>query len=207
MGTEGLQQRICELNLADLKEDDMGKSEDGHKKIKLEIQEIQGKSCLTDFHGLSLTRDKMCFLIKKKHSLIEAQADCKTTDGYVVRLFVIAFTKEVKDHQVKVFTYAQTAQIRKIRKRIVQTLQQEVGAGQLKDLVQQLVVDGLEKNIMQNTQRIYPLDPVHIHKVKIVKKPKLDVAKLMEIHDKAEDEGVNTTAAAEDSEAKNLLAA
>ncbi|CAD7963618.1 unnamed protein product [Amoebophrya sp. A120] len=202
--TEGLKGRVCEFNMADVQDG----SEDGHKKIKLEVQEIQGKNCLTDFHGLSLTRDKMCQMIKKKHSLIEAVADCKTQDGYVVRIFVIAFTKDVKEHQVKVFTYAQSAQIKNIRKKMVQTVQQIVAQGQLKDLVKYLVIDKIEGDIKTATNRIYPLDPVHIQKVKIVKKPKLDIVKLMEIHDSndAGDEGVAVDAT-EPEEAKNLLAA
>lgn len=204
--TDGLKGRICEFNLADLKEDEVGKSEDGHKKVKLEIQEIQGKNCLTDFHGLSLTRDKMCQMIKKKHSLIEAQADCKTTDGYVVRIFCIAFTKEVKDFQVKVFTYAQSAQIKRIRKKMIQVMQQEVSQGALKNLVQSLVVDKIESAMKQATSRIYPLEPIHIHKVKIIKKPKLDILKLMEIHDKDADEGTAVnTGAGEAVEAQNTL--
>ena len=43
----GLKGRICEFNLADMN----GQPEDGYKKIALEVQEIQGKTCLTDFHG------------------------------------------------------------------------------------------------------------------------------------------------------------
>merc|ERR1719454_1364380 len=94
------------------------------KKIKLEIQEIQGKNCLTDFHGMGITRDKLCHLIKKKHTTIEVQADCKTADGYVVRLFVIAFTKRMEG-QVGQLCYAQTAQIKKIRKKMQAVLQGE----------------------------------------------------------------------------------
>merc|ERR1719507_2872735 len=52
------------------------------------------RNCLTDFHGMSLARDKLCSLIRKWTTLIEAFADVKTTDGYVVRMFVIAFTKK-----------------------------------------------------------------------------------------------------------------
>lgn len=44
-------------------------------------------------------------MIRKRHSLIEAKCDIRTTDGYVVRVFVVAFTKDAKD-QVKVFSYA-----------------------------------------------------------------------------------------------------
>jgi len=201
--TEGLKGRICEFNMADIQEG----SEEGFKKIKLEIQEIQGKNCLTDFHGLSITRDKMCQMIKKKHSLIEAVCDCKTMDGYVVRLFVLAFTKDVKDHQVKVFTYAQSAQIKNIRKKMVATVQQIVGQGQLKDLVKHLIIDKIESDIKSATNRIYPLDPVHIQKVKIIKKPKLDITKLMEVHDTTGgDEGVAVVDTTEPEEAKNLLA-
>lgn len=75
--SDGLLGRICEFNVADI----VDGSEDGHKKVKLEIQETNGRNCLTDFHGLSLTRDKMSQMIRKKHSLIETVADCKTTDG------------------------------------------------------------------------------------------------------------------------------
>jgi len=199
--TDGLKGRICEFNVADLHQD----PESGFKKIKLEVQEIHGKNCLTDFHGMSLTRDKMCQMIKKKHSLIEAVVDCKTTDGYVVRVFVIAFTKDVKDQQVSMFTYAQTAQIKKIRKKVVNVVQQEVTQHPLSTFVKHLLVEKLEKDIVNACERIYPLEPVHIQKVKIVKKPKMDITKLMEVHDKnADDEGI---AVDEPEEATNLLTA
>jgi len=207
--TEGLKGRVAEFNVADIRDG----QEDGHKKIKLEIQDIQGKGCLTDFHGMSLTRDKMCYLIKKKHSLIDCAIDCKTSDGFIARIFVIAFTKEARDKtnnivQNKIFSYAQSAQIKKIRKKITQTLQSEVGAGPMKAMVSSLMLDTLESKIKAVTTRIFPLDPVHIYKVKLVKKPKLDTAKLWEIHDKDEDSGAAVEGAiAENPEAKNALSA
>lgn len=200
--TEGLKGRICEFNVADLNQ-----SEDHFKKIKLEVQEIQGRNCLTDFHGLSLTRDKMCQMIKKRHSLIEAQADCKTIDGYIIRVFVIAFTKDVKDQQVSMFTYAQSAQIKRIRKKITQVLQTEIGSKPLADFVKNLLIDKIEGEIKRACERIFPLEPVHIQKVKIIKKPKMDITKLMEIHDKAGADDDAGVAVDEPEEAKNLLTA
>lgn len=206
--TDGLKGRIGEFNLADLKDDESGvRDESGHKKIKLEVQEIQGKSCLTDFHGMSITRDRMCYLIKKRHTLVEAQADVKTTDGYTVRMFCMAFTKK-NDGQVKAYTYAQTAQIKKMRKRMVQVMQAEAAKGQLTDLVKGLVVEKFENAMKAATQRIFPLDPLCIHKVKVVKKPKMDIVKLMEIHEKSgNDDGVVVNDADQDPEAKNLMSA
>jgi small subunit ribosomal protein S3Ae len=200
--TDGLKGRVAEFNLADL----ALKNDDSHKKVKLEVQDISGRSCLTDFHGLSLTRDRMNHMIRKRHSLIETKVDVKTLDGYVVRLFVIAFTKDTKD-QVRIFSYAQSAQIKKIRKKITALLQTSVGAGSLKDLVQFLVSDKLEADIRSACQSIYPLDPVHLYKVKLVRKPKVDITKLMELHEgaPAAEDGVAMDDVAEES--KNLLAA
>jgi ribosomal protein S3AE len=42
------------------------------RQVKLCIEEVQGRNCLTDFHGMSLTRDKQCALIRKWHTMIEA---------------------------------------------------------------------------------------------------------------------------------------
>merc|ERR1712039_366540 len=112
--------RVLELNLADLNADE----DQSYKKIKLCVEEVQGRNCLTDFHGLTLTRDKLCSLIRKWQTMIEAHVDVKTTDGYVVRMFVIAFTKRRPD-QVKTNCYAQSAQIRKIRKKMTDIMAAE----------------------------------------------------------------------------------
>merc|ERR1712039_908634 len=108
IASEQLKGRVLELNLADLNNDE----DQASKKVRLCIEEVQGRNCLTDFHGLTLTRDKLNSLVRKWHTMIEAHVDVKTTDGYVVRLFVIAFTKRRQD-QVKTNCYAQTVQIRK----------------------------------------------------------------------------------------------
>merc|ERR1711879_803534 len=176
------------------------------KKVKLCIEEVQGRNCLTDFHGLCLTRDKLCSLIRKWHTMIEAHVDVKTTDGYLVRMFVIAFTKRRPD-QVKTNCYAQTAQIRKIRKKMTEIMTNEAGKVQLRELVKKLIPESIGKEIEKQTQGIFPLKDVLIRKVKILKKPKFDITKLMELH---QDSGDHDAGAAlgrpEDEAAKNLTA-
>lgn len=68
-------------------------------------------------------------------NLIEAVVDAKTTDGYTVRVFVIAFTAKAKVGQTKKTAYAQSAQIRAIRKKIVDLVTAAVTKSDLKDFV------------------------------------------------------------------------
>merc|ERR1712137_1168925 len=203
IASEELKGRVLEVNLADLNNDE----DQASKKIKLCIEEVQGRNCLADFHAMSLTRDKLQSLIRKWHTLIEAHADVKTTDGYLVRLFVIAFTQRRPD-QVKTNCYAQSAQIRKIRKKMVDIMAKEAGTVQLRDLVKKLIPESIGKEIEKQTQGIYPLKDVLVRKVKILKKPKFDITKLMESH---QDSGDHDAGAAigrpETEEAKNLLTA
>jgi len=203
IATEEMKGRVFEVNLADLNNDE----DQSCKKIRLCVEDVQGRNCLTDFHGMDITRDKMCSLIRKFHTLIEAYADVKTTDGYMVRLFVIAFTKKRPD-QVRTSCYAQSAQIRKIRFRMVEIIQNEVSKCQLRDLVKKLIPESIGKEIEKQTQGIFPLKDVMVRKVKILKKPKFDITKLMEMHasDGNEDEGA-ALGRPEAEEAQNALSA
>jgi len=204
IATEEMKGRVCEFNLADLNNDE----DQSFKKIKLCIEEVQGRNCLTDFHGMEITRDKTCMLIRKWHTLLEANVDVKTTDGYLVRLFVIAFTKRRPD-QVSTKCYAQSAQIRKIRKKMVEIMANEAGKVLLRDLVRKLIPEAIGKEIEKQTQGIFPLNNVMVRKVKILKKPKFDITKLMELHgdgDAADDAGV-VMVEAEGDDAKNALTA
>jgi small subunit ribosomal protein S3Ae len=57
--------------------------------------------------------------------LIEAQTTVKTTDGYVLRVFVIGFTKRAQG-QIKKTTYAKSSRVRQIRAKMVEIIQKEV---------------------------------------------------------------------------------
>merc|ERR1712110_822159 len=121
-------------------------------------------------------------------------------------MFVIAFTKRRPD-QVKTNCYAQTAQVRKIRKKMTEIMTNEAGKVQLRELVKKLIPESIGQEIEKQTQGIFPLKDVLVRKVKILKKPKFDITKLMELHgDGGDDEGM-AMARPEADDAKNMLSA
>ena len=177
IASDYLKGRVVEVSLADLQKNEAL----AYRKVKLCVKDVQGYNCLLNFHGMDMTRDKLCSLIRKKQTIIEANADCRTTDGYTVRLFCIAFTKP-QDTQIKATCYAKSAQCRAIRAKMVSTITELGTKGNLKSLVKELIASPIGDQIAKNCTSIFPVKDFYIRKVKVLKKPKFDVAKLMEWH-------------------------
>lgn len=195
IASEGLKGRVFEMSLADLQKNEAL----AHRKIKLCIEDVQGYNCLLNFHGIDMTRDKLCSLIRKKQSIVEANVDARTTDGYVVRMFCIAFTRKQAE-QVKSTCYAKSAQIRSIRAKMVATMTELGTKGDLRSLVKELISDHIGDQIVKQASSIFPIKDCFIRKVKVLKKPKFDVTELMEWHqadEKTVDVGTPVEAAAE----------
>lgn len=135
---------------------------------------------------MDFTSDKLRSLVRKWQTLIEAHVDVKTTDGYLLRLFAIGFTKR-RPSQVRKTTYAQTGQIREIRKKMFEIMTREASTCDLKELVQKFVPEAIGREIEKACRSIYPLQNVYVRKAKILKSPKFDVSKLLELHGESTD--------------------
>jgi len=177
IASEALKGRVFEINLGDLQDDE----EQNFRKIKLICEDVQGRNILTNFHGMSFTTDKLRSLTRKWHTLIEASVDARTTDGYLIRLFAIGLTAR-HQKQTRKTSYAQTSQIRVIRAKMHEIMRRETENVDLKGFVTKLIPKVMKKEIETAARSIYPLQNVFIRKVKILKKPRFDVAKLLELH-------------------------
>lgn len=152
---DALKGRVLEVSLADLQKDE----DHSFRKVKLRVDEIQGKNCLTNFHGLDFTSDKLRSLVRKWQTLIEANVTVKTTDDYLLRLFAIGFTRR-RPNQVKKTTYAASSQIRAIRRKMVEIIEREAASCSLTQLTNKLIPEVIGREIEKSTQSIYPLQNV-----------------------------------------------
>lgn len=178
IASEYLKNRIFNVSLADLNNDE----DQAYRKMKLRVEDVQGRNCLTNFYGMDFTTDKQRSLVKKWQSLIEAHADVKTTDGYTLRLFAVAFTKK-RPNQVSRACHAKTSQIRRIRKRMLDVIRQQASNCELKQLVKKFVPELIGKEIEKACSPIFPVKDCYVRKAKMIKSPKFDATRLMELHD------------------------
>ncbi|XP_012579668.1 PREDICTED: 40S ribosomal protein S3a-like [Condylura cristata] len=182
--SDGLKGHVFELSLADLQNDEVA-----FRKFKLITENIQGKNCLTNFHSMDLTQDKMCSMVKKWETTIEAHVNVRTTDGYLLHHFCVGFTKN-HNNQIQKTSYAQPRHVRQVRKKVMEIMTREVQTNDL--MVNKLIPDTIGKDIEKACQFIYPLDDVFVRKVKMLK-PKFELGKLMELHGEGSSSGKATS--------------
>jgi len=62
IASDALKGRVFETSLGDLiKLDD----EDSYRKFRFICEDVQGRHCLTNFHGMDITTDRLRMLVKK----------------------------------------------------------------------------------------------------------------------------------------------
>lgn len=174
---ENLLGRVVEASLGDLKKD---AEDDAFRKFKLKVEDVQGDKALANFHGMSITTDKIRSLVRRWQSLIEVYVDVKTTDGYVLRIFVIGFTAR-RRNQRRTTSYAKSSQIRALRQKMLEIIKAEAEVA-LDEFVKKLVAEVIGGLVETASRAIYPLQNVLVRKVKVLKAPKLDLGKLHELH-------------------------
>lgn len=86
---------------------------------------------------MDITRDKLCQLVKKWHTLVEAFVQTKTADGYMLRIFAIGFTRRT-GRQVRATCYAKNSQKKAIRKKMMEIMIAEAQKSTLKELTKKL---------------------------------------------------------------------
>jgi small subunit ribosomal protein S3Ae len=103
--------------------------------------------------------------------------DVKSADGYVLRVFVIAFTRESTNQKSKT-NYALTSQQKIIRKRINDIIAKEVSKANATQILNLFTSEVIEKKITKEVSPIYPVKNVKVRKIKVIQRPNVDYHKL-----------------------------
>lgn len=161
--------RVCEVSLADLKNDNAL----AHRKIKMQIEEVEGKNLYTSFYGLDSTRETVCKTLKKRQTLIDVWVDVKTKDDYILRVFVTLTTKRAQG-QHKKNSYAKSSQVRLIRKRLSEKLLKYSKESTHSKIAKEVFTNKLDSDLVSTASRVFPINSAIVRKIKVLKKANVD---------------------------------
>lgn len=79
-------------------------------------------------------------MVKTQQTRTEAHGDVMITDGYLLRLCCVGFTKKC-NHQMQKTTYGQHQQVRQNWKKVIEITTQEVQINDLKEVANKLILN------------------------------------------------------------------
>jgi len=82
---------------------------------------------------------------------------------------------------------------------MVEIITKEVTGCDLKQVVSKLIPDSIAKDIEKLCSYIYPLTDVYVRKVKVIKRPKYDLGRLMDMHGESGSSAAATSAQSGDA--------
>jgi small subunit ribosomal protein S3Ae len=149
--------RVIEVTLGDLT-NDMSKY---NVKLVLKVDQVGGDSAYTKFIGHELTRDYLRSLIKRQTSMITANLDVITKDGYKIRIKPTCFTVK----------RARSSQIKAIRQYMTSIVQRRAYESDFNTFIQDAVLGKLSAQIYRDVKTLYPLRRVEILKSTVLTEP------------------------------------
>lgn len=152
--------RTFSVNQGDLN----GENKETHRNFDFKIGKVIGTNCVGFFNGMCLARDRMTAMIKKWHTLVEAETPIETRDGSTWRVFVSAVTRRLPG-QTKKATYLKSSQEREIRKIMIRVVKEELDGLDVEKVIQKLSSEALGKLVEAQCADIHPLTAV-VRKVK-----------------------------------------
>ena len=141
---------------------------------------VEKDDVLTYFAGMRVSRDKLCSILRKYRTLIEAQVDVRTPDGFILRIFAMGFTKRINNN--KKACYAQQSERRSIRDIMIKVMKEKAETSSIPQLCKILVEESIEAQIIAECKSVKQVEPVLVTKVKVLKAPTLSVEQLRKAH-------------------------
>ena len=170
-----LNNRVFELSHGDLVEE----QSHAYRLFSWKSVDVQNDDVLTVFAGMRLSTDKLTSLLRKYRTLVDAQVDVRTSDGYILRLFSIGFTKKLNKKKA---CYAKQSKKREIRDKCIEVMRSTAEKLSINELCKAIVDESIEREIVEGCKTIMQVENVFVTKIKVIKAPTFSNEELKKLH-------------------------
>ena len=140
-----------------------------------------GDDVYTQFAGMRMARDKVDSTLRKYRTMIDAQVDVKTADGFIIRLFSMGFTRKLANcHSNHV--YATQAKCRQVRDAMIKCLTDACEHANVDQICKDIVEEKIEGQIVDACKSICQIEGVYVTKIKVIKAPALTAEQIKQLH-------------------------
>jgi len=154
--------RNIEVSIAEL----TGDNRKQHMKIRLRINRIEGKTCLTSFNGLESAREHKMRMVRKRNQKVESIFNTSTKDGWFLK------TKFLVILNGNTTTTIQT----KVRHFVAKQVMELTGKSTMKELLRRIISTEVQMKIKKEGSKIYPIRFSEVARLKVLRSPEFTVS-------------------------------
>ena len=140
-----------------------------------------GDDVYTQFAGMRMAKDKVDSILRKYRTLVQAQVDVKTSDGFILRLFSMCYSKKLANKHSN-HAYATQAQCRAIRDAMIKCMSDATEANTIEQISKDIVDEKIENSIVDACRTIFQVEGVYVTKIKVIKAPALTAEQIKTLH-------------------------
>ena len=140
-----------------------------------------GDDVYTQFAGMRMAKDKLDSILRKYRTMVHAQVDVKTADGFILRLFSICYTKKLANNKSN-HAYATQAECRAIRDAMIKCMADVTESNTIEQISKDIVDEKIENSIVDACRTIKQVEAVYVSKIKVIKAPGLTAEQIKLLH-------------------------
>ncbi len=138
-----------------------GDSKKEHMKVKLRINKIEGKTCLTSFNGFECVREHLMRMVRKRNQKVESIFDTNTKDGWFLKIKFLA-----------ILNGNTTATIQKgVREFVTKQIMDFTRNNTMRDFLKKIISTEIQMRIKREGSKIYPVRFSEVARIKVLRSP------------------------------------
>lgn len=138
-----------------------------YMKLKVRINKIEGKTCLTSFNGFECAREHLMRMVRKRNKKVENVFDVVTKDGWLLR---------IKPWTILNGRPASTVE-NKMRLFMMKFLNEFARENNINDMIRKIISTEVQMRIKREGSKIYPVRFSEIARIKVMRSPEFKPTK------------------------------
>jgi len=154
---KGIVGRSVEVSIGEV----TGDAKREHMKVKLRINKIEGKTCLTSFNGFECVREHLMRMVRKRNQKVESIFNTNTKDGWFLKLKFLVILNGNTTTTIK----------RRIREFVTKQITDFTRNNTMRDFLRRVISTEIQMRIKKEGSKIYPVRFSEVAKIKVLRSP------------------------------------
>jgi small subunit ribosomal protein S3Ae len=155
--------RIMEVGIPEI----TGDNSKYYMKLRVRINKIEGKTCLTSFGGFECAREHLLRMVRKRNQKVENVFDVVTKDGWLLRIkpWMILNGKPAASVSNKMRSFT------------MNFFNEFAKKNNMNDLVRKVISTEIQMRVKKEGSKIYPVRFSEVARIKVLRSPEFKITK------------------------------